>query len=81
MKLFTARLGVPDPSVLDITDQYIALLRGPYAKSPMPFVSILEAQRRVLACYCTDGASHLHWMLVADVLLKIASYRGNNIGW
>ena len=45
--------GAGPLSWAEYTEQYIVLMRRHYAQSPAPFISLLKAERRVLACYCT----------------------------
>ncbi len=59
----------------EYVEQYTHLLRVRYHDNPLPFQTIIKAERRVLACYCTD-TSCCHRTLAAGVLQKIAAHCG-----
>jgi len=62
------------------TEAYTALLRIRYAESQQPFLDLLMGKSATLGCYCHDP-SHCHRSLAAEILIKIATSKGIEIGW
>ena len=60
------------------TERYLDLLRKRYAQDKTPFLNILNRDRVVLTCYCTDW-KHCHRFLAMQVLQKIAVHHGYTI--
>lgn len=57
---------------------YYQLLRDRYRKHTALFLNLIQQERVVLCCYCTEPEA-CHRSLAADILLKIAQHHGVDV--